>query len=78
MIYKFEQLNNGVEIVDPEVSVYFAGFYTENGGKMVLGIQLKNDSANVKVELTKNGSTTDRSDEAIYKLMVELLEPYKV
>jgi len=78
MIYKFEHLNSGLEIEPTEINVVFAGFYNRDGGKMVLEIELKTETAKFVVELSKVGTTTDRSDEAIHKLMVELLEPYKL
>jgi len=81
MTYKFEHLNGGAEIVDPEIKWTFAGFYKDETGEVV-GIQIDvlliTPSTRYKVSLKASGTASDRSDEAIDAICLQLLEQYKV
>lgn len=81
MIYKFEHLNGGAEIVDPEIFWTFAGFSRNKEGRVTsveVEVILSTQSARYSVRLTGQGEAEDRSDEAITALVNQLLEPYKV
>ena len=78
MNYKFEHLNSGLEIINPEVSWTFAGFDVRGAGTLTLNIELKTPQATYSVTLSTEGQATDRSDEAISVLMNTLLKPYVV
>lgn len=78
MTYKFEWLNNGLEITSTNVYWVFAGFNIEGDGLLTVDIVLETDSAKFGLTLSTVGQANDRSDEAINTLMNQLLTPYIV
>lgn len=78
MTYKFEWLNNGLEIINPKVSWVFAGFSKVGKGLLTVDVLMETDTAKFGVTLTTEGQPTDRSDAAIEVLMYNLLKPYEV
>ena len=78
MTYRFDWINNGLDITDPTVSWTYAGFDTEGAGLLYVVAKLETPQAVFKIELSKVGTASDRSDAAIDALLTELLAPYVV
>ena len=76
--YKFEWLNNGLEITPEKIEWYFAGFDIRGGGVLTVEANLITKNSTFSVTLKTIGQPTDRSDKAIDALMYKLLEPYEV
>lgn len=77
--YKFDWINNNLEIQPTSVFWTFAGFDIRGAGTLTLQITLKVDENNsFSVSLSTEGQANDRSDEAIEILMNALLAPYVV
>ena len=68
--------NNGVTITPDNIEWSAAGF--SKAGTVTLDINLINESTTFSVQLTQEGTATDRSDEAIDGLMLLMLQPYEV
>tara|TARA_R110000782_G_scaffold84289_5_gene164491 strand:+ start:1096 stop:1335 length:240 start_codon:yes stop_codon:yes gene_type:complete len=76
--YKFEWLNNGLEIETDNVYWTFAGFDIKGDGQLTLNISLETANTKFSITLSTEGQANDRSDESIGKLMNVLLTPYIV
>lgn len=76
--YRFDWINNGVDIEPEKVYWNFAGFDTDGHGVLMVNVVMECKGVKITIPLSTVGQTTDRSDESIEKLMTELLKPYVV
>jgi len=68
--------DRGITITPETIEWTAAGF--SKAGTVTLDINLISGTTTVSIQLTQEGTATDRTDEAIDALMLLMLQPYEI